>query len=411
MPFLTKRDRAPSASRQAVRRLSLASMISLGGTDAAAVALSFTLFSTTGSTVWLAASLLVTFGLGALLAPVAGALADRLDRRRLIMAAEVGGAAAWLGLVLAPDPTAMLALSALATTAGTLAGPAAAAAIPSVAGDKDLNWAIGLVAMGTNVGRTAGRLGGGMLVAFAGADVVFGLNALSFIASALLVLSVRRPFQARVTAVEQEDAPSFGMRDLLSNRTLRLVLMSGCLATLATAFSQVAETPLAFELGAGAAGLGALTAAWTIGMVAGSWAAARKLTEGSEALGLLAGRVLMGMGLGLVSFAPGIAAAVALYAVGGFAGAFLLVASSSLVQRSTVDAVRGRANALVEGAKTATAAVGTLGAGVAGTMIEPRVLYALVGIGVLVSALPAWSLVRSAPARGAGLPAPAPAAA
>lgn len=383
------------SSRSSVRRLAAASLVSLAGSDAAGVALSFALYLRTGSGVWLAAGLLVSLGLSSVLGPLGGVLADRHDRRALMLAGDLVAGVCFAVLVVVDAPAVMLGLTAVATAAGCLAAPAAAAALPVIAGDRDLEWANGVLAIGANVGKTAGRLGAGVLVAACGAPMVFGVNALSFLASAGLVLSVRGPFQA-ARPVARASGPALPWRQIAAHPTFRLVTASGCVATFMTAFTMVAELPLVVLHGAGAVGLGALAASWSLGMIAGSWWAGRTLTPANAAQALAGGRVLMGLGIGAVAFSPIFWPTLACYLVGGAAGGFLLVAASSLLQRAAADELRGRTLALADAAKTAAFGVGTVLAGLLVQPIGPQTVYAVVGLGVVVSALPAWRLSRAA---------------
>jgi MFS family permease len=392
-------------ARRAVRRLALARLISLAGTDASAVAVSFGLYAQTGSVGWLSASLLIMFGLGAVAAPLGGSLADRFDRLALMLGADAVAVVVFATLALVHAPVAMLALCAVATLAGNVHGPASAAAIPAVAGPDDLSWANGLLATGGNVGKTIGRLGGGVLVASVGVGAVFALDALSFAASGLLAWSVRGEIAAPLRAAARacrEAAGREGWTALLADPALRSVIASSCVATLMTSFTMTAEAPLAAAFGAGAAGLGALAASWSLGMVGGSWLAGRLLRADTEALGLFGGRLLMGAGIASVAATPVFWPALGSYMIGGVAGGFLLVASTSMIQRAASDATRGRALAAAEGAKTAAFGIGVLLAGTVVTQLGPQATYALVGVGVLASSLPVARL-----AVGPSAPAPA----
>jgi MFS family permease len=391
------------AARRAVRRLALARLISLAGTDASAIAVSFGLYAQTHSVAWLSASLLVMFGLGAVAAPAGGALADRHDRLALMLGADAAAVLIFLTMAAIHAPVALLVLCGLATLAGNVHGPASAAAIPAVAGPESLSWANGLLATGGNVGKTIGRLGGGLLVAAVGVGPVFVLDALTFAASGLLVWSVRdaviAPLRAAAAAAlaDRRAAAARGTREgwatLLADPTLRLVIGSSCIATLMTSFTMTAEAPLATAFGAGAAGLGALAASWSLGMVGGSALAARVLHHDNEPAGLFGGRVLMGLGILSVAATPVFWPALMSYVLGGAAGGFLLVASTSMIQRAATEATRGRALAAAEAAKTAAFGVGVLAAGVVVGPLGPQATYALVGVGVLVSALPLARLV------------------
>src|SRR3954464_13071983 len=137
--FILMPSPAPAA-RRAVRRLALARLISLAGTDASAIAVSFGLCAQTHSVTWLSASLLIMFGLGAVAAPLGGALADRRDRLTLMLGADATGVVVFATMALVHAPVAMLVLCAVATLAGNVHGPAAAAAIPAVAGEEHLSW-------------------------------------------------------------------------------------------------------------------------------------------------------------------------------------------------------------------------------------------------------------------------------
>ncbi len=390
-------SRSADTARRDVRRLAFARLISLAGTDASAIAVSFTLYAQTGSTRWLSASLLIMFGLGSVVAPLAGWLADRADRLTLMVVADLAAAGVFVALAFVHSPAALLGLSVLATIAGTVHGPAAGAAIPAVAGEQHLSWANGLLATGGTIGQMAGRLGGGLLVAVLGAGGVFALDAVTFLASAALVWSVREALRAAPTAdrrIRSRAVGREGWRALAGNRTLRLVIGSSCIATLMTSFTMTAEAPLAAAFDAGPVGLGALAAAWSLGMVFGSMAGGRVLHAGNEVNGLLSGRIVMGAGIASVAVAPVFWPTLVSYVVGGAAGGFLLVAATSLIQRSAGDDIRGRALATADGIKSAAFGAGVLLAGSVVGAVGPQATYAFVGIGVVVSAVPVARLVR-----------------
>jgi MFS family permease len=80
-----------------VWRLAVASAASNTGNWAATIALSLAVYAKTGSTVWLSASFLFTQVPSALVAPVSGAMADRLNRRRIMIICDLLGAATYAG--------------------------------------------------------------------------------------------------------------------------------------------------------------------------------------------------------------------------------------------------------------------------------------------------------------------------
>jgi MFS family permease len=381
------------SARTAVRRLALGRLISIAGTDASGIALGWALYEQTGSAMWISFSLLLTIGGGSLLGPIGGWIADRVDRRRLMIACELVSTSLFALLVFVHSPAALLAVSALATASGAVFGPAAGASVAHLAHERDLAWANSVLSTGGNLGRMAGRLAAGGLVAALGSQAVFGLDALTFAASAALTASVRLPFGGAVSAAG-EAREGLGFRELAAHPVLRLIALSACMSTLVTSFSMTAEVPLAVDLGAGALGLGVLTAGWGAGMVLGSWHAGRALSQDNEATGLLAGRALMAVGIGLTALAPNLPVATLCYLLGGLGGGFMGVGAQSLILRRTPEHLRGRMLAAVETLRNLAFGVGALTAGVVVTLFGARLVYGLVGLGVLMGCLPIAALVR-----------------
>jgi MFS family permease len=383
--------------RADLRRLAAARFVSMAGNDATGVAVGFALYAQTHSAQWLSLSLMLTIGTGALLSPLAGKAGDLFDRRRLMIATELAAGAVLATLALVHTPAALVGLGMLATAIGTVFGPAAGAAIAHVAGERHLSWANAAIAMGSNLGKTLGRLGGGVLVALVGAAGVFALDALTFLVSALLIRSVRRGFSAPLTGPAPGDDPPRAkapMRTVLAAPMVRPVVLAACVGTFATSFTMTAEVPLVFELGAGAAGLGALTACWAAGMLAGSWYGGRALSRRNEATGVLAGRLTMASGIGLVALAPSLAPMLACYVLGGFGGGFMGVAAQSLIMRSVPDALRARAQGAIESCRNASFGLGVIGAGTAVSLAGARPVYAMVGLTMALGTLPLAMLVR-----------------
>ena len=385
-----------------MRRLAFSRFVSMAGTDATGIAIGFALYAQTRSATWLSLSLMVTLGAGAVFAPLAGRIGDLVDRRRLMVCAEVAAAVVFVTLALVHTPVALLGLGVVATLIGTVFGPASGAAIAHIAGERHLSWASSVIATGTSVGKTAGRLMAGALIGALGVSSVFVLDAMTFLISAWLIASVRHGFAARPMLTgpapgEDEPEPAArregGMRFLLSHPTLRPLVLTACISTFATAFTMTAEVPLVFELGAGPVALGALTACWGVGMIAGSWLAGRVLHKGNEATGVLAGRLAMASGVGLVALSPVLGPMLAAYALGGLGGGFMGVATQSLIMRAAPDHLRARTLASIEVFRNIGFGTGVAGAGVAVTAAGARPVYAAVGLALAVGTVPIAHLV------------------
>ena len=103
--------------RPAVRRLAAARFASTGGSQAAQVALAYTVFERTDSAAWVSAALVACAGVVGVVGPLSGRLSDRFDRRRVMVLAEVAGAIGWLAVVLADRPLTLVATALVATAA------------------------------------------------------------------------------------------------------------------------------------------------------------------------------------------------------------------------------------------------------------------------------------------------------
>jgi len=133
--------------RSPVRRLALARLVSTAGTGAADIAAAYLIYRRTHSAYWLSALFLLTFGVTGLLSPLFGAFADRHDRRRIMIASDLIGAACFAALIPIRAPGAMLALLFVASLAAVPFWTASGAAIPNLAPEGQLAWANSLLSM------------------------------------------------------------------------------------------------------------------------------------------------------------------------------------------------------------------------------------------------------------------------
>jgi MFS family permease len=227
-----------------------------------------------------------------------------------------------------------------------------------------------------------------VLLAALGAGSVFAIDAATFLGSAMVIWSIGLGFSGPRRETAARESAGGGLRLILADPTLRPVVLAACVSTLATGFSMTAEVPLVFQLHAGAVGLGALTACWGAGMAGGSWYGGRVLNEDNEAFGVLIGRLAMALGVGLVALAPALDLMLACYLLGGAGGGFMGVASQSLVLRRTPDEVRGRVLGAIDCCRNVAFGIGVVGAGALVALVDPRVVYGLVGLAMAAGILP-----------------------
>src|SRR3954454_3523629 len=206
-----------------------------------------------------------------------GALADILDRRLTLIAAQIWIAAAgFLLAILAAlgllGAWGLLILTFLVSAGTAVIFPAWAAAIPELVSSDDLVQAVALNGVGFNVARALGPALGGFAMALAGPAATFSLNALGFLVLLWAFLSWRRPASTR-SKLPPERLPA-AMRAALRLATsipaMRAAIFRACAffffasalwALLPTVVREgLGLGPAAFGLMLGAAGLGAVIA-------------------------------------------------------------------------------------------------------------------------------------------------------
>jgi MFS family permease len=213
-----------------------------------------------------------------LLALPAGAAADVVDRRRLLLATQswmlASAAALCAATVLGvASPGVVLALTFLLGLGNAANAPAWQATIPELVGGRLLAPAVALNSAGFNIGRAIGPALGGLVVAAAGPAAVFALNAVSYL-GVLAVLwrwRQRRPQDELGAGEQMLGAIGAGIRYVRFAPLLRAVLLRTALFILpASALWALLPVVARERLGLDATGFGLLLGALGIGSVAGA---------------------------------------------------------------------------------------------------------------------------------------------
>ncbi|MGH8018225.1 MAG: MFS transporter [Opitutaceae bacterium] len=210
-----------------------------------------------------------------LLSLVAGAMADNLDRRRVMLGAQIFmlivsvilSACAWTGLI---TPWLLLLFTFLIGCGAAFNAPAWQASVGDMVPRTELPGAVALNSMGFNIARSAGPAIGGVIVAAAGAAAAFAVNATSYIALIAVLARWHRPPSAQLLPPETlRIAIPAGVRYVAMSPAIRAVLIRcavfgvGASAVMAL-MPLVAKTlidggPLTYGLLLGAFGVGAVT--------------------------------------------------------------------------------------------------------------------------------------------------------
>jgi MFS family permease len=178
------------------RRLFVASVISLGGDWFLFVAITGLILETTDSAIDVGLAILAQQAAFFVSSPIAGVLADRLDRRKLMVGCDLARVAICAAFLLVGPDTVWLAYPLLAILSVFSApfDPASSAAIPNLVDPDDLPTANALSGSLWGTMLAVGAAVGGVVSTVFGRDTAFIVNAVSFLLSALLLAGIRRPF-------------------------------------------------------------------------------------------------------------------------------------------------------------------------------------------------------------------------
>lgn len=403
------------------RYLWTGSVVASLGTAIGGVVLLWAVFSTTGSPLDVALLGVVGFLPTVVFGILAGALIDRTDRRRLMIACDLGrlvalGLLAGYTLLAGVNLVAILAAAFVVATFSAVFRPTTNAVIPALLGATEMTDGNGLLLAGTTVGGFVGSPIGGILILAIGVVGGLAVNAVAFGFSAAMISLMVIPMAHRESTRTDGGRPSLlsdvgeGLRYLRSQRVLLAATLGGMAANFFIAiFGQFLVVYATVQLHAGATGFGLLVAA----------------SFGSFGLGgLLAGRVgadrapgvwypatwAIGtaciVGVGLVSNLP---AAVILTLGFGVFGGIGNTTFLSAVMRTVPPSMLGRYFATDEAGSFAMIPAGQIAGGFLILAIGVSATFVIAGVAgfvasaflLLFPSVRAWGRPGSATASGA----------
>jgi MFS family permease len=368
------------------------------------VALYALLYELTGSATSVAALMVMQLLPVALVSPSAGVIVDRLDRRRIMIGADVVRGTVILGLLFVRTPEMVwlaYAVTAVVVAAAGFFEPARSATVPAIVAPEDL-VAANAVSTGTWSAMLAiGASVGGAVAAIFGRDTAFVLNSLSFFLSAFFL------WRMRVPARDAARIGVGGWSGLVDGfRYMRAHPAVAHIATVKGGWALVGGAILLLTVfgervfrigGSGDAGIGILYAARGVGAAVGSLTVAfvARRASGELTRWIAPAYIAAGTAYATLGFAPNIWVAATTVIVAHVFGSFLWVSSNVLLQLAVPDAFRGRVFAaelmlltLVQSIVTYATAV-ALDAGGA----SPRALAVVIGLALWLPAL-TWRTFR-----------------
>jgi MFS family permease len=286
-----------------------------------------------------------------LLGPYGGVIADRVDKRRLMIALQsaMGVQALILGLLTVTGSVRYWEIGLLAALLGlnnAFENPARQSFMLEMVGPEHLRNAVSLNSVLVNTARSIGPAVAGILIATVGDGVCFLLNAASFVAvvTSLLMLNTDAltPTEPRPRARGQLRE---GLRYVKNTPELAVPLLMMAVAGCLTYEFQVTLPVMASRgLHAGATGFGFMTASMGIGAVAGGLLVAARGKTGLRPLVLSA--TGFGVALAFATLAPGLALELVALAFVGWASISFMSMGNSTLQLTAEPGMRGRVMSL-----------------------------------------------------------------
>jgi MFS family permease len=334
-----------------------------------------------------------------LLAIPAGALADVVDRRRLLLAALawlLGCTALLAGLALADlvGPGGLLALTFAIGVGATFVTPAFLAILPELVEREQIPAAVSLNGISMNLARAVGPALGGMLVATAGVGFAFVANALSYLGVIGAIARSRRPKQeGRLPPEDLIGAMRAGLRYVRHSQPLQLVLIRVAVFVLpGSAIWALLPLYAREQLALGPAGYGVLLGFFGAGAVAGGLVlpalrarlGPQRITTLS-ALGYAAAMIVLGA-------LPTLPAAAGALVVAGAGWLALLTTLNAAAQMTLPAWVRARGLSVYLLVLFGGLAIGSAAWGAGAERIGVPATFEIAGAAVAVSRLFVWRL-------------------
>jgi MFS family permease len=365
--------------------------ISFSGTWMQSVAQAWLVLEITGSGTALGTVMAMQFLPTLFLAPVGGMLADRFDKRNLIIGTQLaaGALAMTLGIITLTGVVELWMVYALAVGFGTvtaLDNPSRQTFVMEMVGPDDVSNAVTLNSVVVNAARAVGPAIAGIVIATVGIGQCFVANSLSYIAVVVALLLIRRdelhPSARSVRAPKQLRE---GFRYAWNTPVLRVTLiMLWIIGTLTYEFSTTLPLLSEFTFGKGATGLAIMTSLMGVGAVVGGLVVAASGPPTTRRLVIVS--VAFGVSVTAVSAMPTVESVYVLMPFVGAASIATIALSNATLQLNSEPRLRGRVMSLFSMALVGSTPIGGPIVGWIGEHVDPRAAVLVGGLAALVAA-------------------------
>ncbi len=395
-------DIRPLRESRDFRRLWFGTGISAIGSQITTVAIPYQLYELTGSTL-LVGLLGVAALVPLLIVPIyGGAVADAVDRRRMLLISDVALMLVTAGLLvnaLLPDPAVWFLFvgETLGTAAYGFQRPARNALTPRLVREDQLMAAIAVEDVVFTLARVAGPVTGGVLISVIGLPGAFAVDIATFAGSliAIWLLPPARP-------APDADRPSLqsildGFRYIRRRKVLLGIFL---VDTNAMIFGMPRALFPAFaeKLGGGAGVLGLLYAAPFVGALAASLTSGWMAAVRRQGLAVCIAAAAWGAAIAVVGFAEAVWFALIFLALAGGADFVSAVLRSNILLSATPDSMRGRLSGIELAQVAGAPEIGNIEAGIVASLTSVRASIVSGGIlsvaGTIAVALVMPALVR-----------------
>ena len=364
------------------RRLWAGALFSSLGTWTQDVALAWLIYTRLGNPAYLGFRTLAAEAPLLAFMLIGGAIADRVDRRKILLASQLiqMSCAVVLGLLYALDRLGIGAILLLAFVAGlaqSQSAPAYQAALISLVPARAIPNAVALNSLQYNLSRTVGPVIAGVLLAQVGTGACFAANAVSFLAVIVALHRIRIPSLAAPPPESLRRSLVTGLRHAWGDPSLSL-LIGAAAAISFLGFPLVTYLPVIADrvLGTGATGYSLLLSSFGAGAIFGAVASAQRGHAPRRGRVLLVSLAAFGSATLGVAVSASQVLSMALLAVAGFSLVSASSTLSSLVQEGAPEALRGRVMS-IHG--LAFRGGNPLGSVAAGMLIGPAGVSAVIG--------------------------------
>jgi MFS family permease len=380
-------------------KLWIGQSFSFVGDAVSMVALVILVAEITGSAANVGGVLIARF-LPTLLGPAVGVIADRMDRRVILVSADLVRAAIMVSLVFTRELLLIYVLVFVAGLARTFFNPTVRAAFPGVVGGGDLTRANSVISGTFSIAIMVGPALGGFLVATVGVNAAFLLDAGAYVISAAFISRIPMPRPEREEESGFGEEFRAGFSYLKGARIPLAVVLGASLFMLTINITAPAEVFLARDVfGAGETGYGILVSVWGAGMIAGTALMAVLGDRVNLLRFFFVALFLSALAMGATGLAPTFFLALCALAVAGVANGIDNITTDTILQKRVPDAFLGRVFAVrFLGLGAAESAAYFFG-GLAVDFLGTRETYYISGVTTALAGVLVLLIVLSAPGR------------